>query len=104
MLSLKFQARKALCALKGLVKLQAMVRGHLVRQRATETLRCMQALVTAQARARTQRIKMAEDSKPPAHQWHSSHRKSFQESRIRQPHQVIFESHKKLDQFFIIRS
>ncbi|XP_038902784.1 protein IQ-DOMAIN 14-like [Benincasa hispida] len=84
-----YLARKALCALKGLVKLQAMVRGHLVRQRATETLRCMQALVTAQARARTQRIKMAEDSKPTSHQWHSSHRKSFQESRLRQTHQEI---------------
>ncbi|KAG7018735.1 Protein IQ-DOMAIN 14 [Cucurbita argyrosperma subsp. argyrosperma] len=84
-----YLARKALCALKGLVKLQAMVRGHLVRRRATETLRCMQALVTAQARARTQRIKMAEDSQPTAHSWHSSHRKSFQESRQRHTHQEI---------------
>ncbi|XP_022138068.1 protein IQ-DOMAIN 14-like [Momordica charantia] len=84
-----YLARKALCALKGLVKLQAMVRGHLVRKRATETLRCMQALVTAQARARTQRIKMAEDSKPTANHWHSAHRKSFQENRLRQSHQEI---------------
>ncbi|XP_022974411.1 protein IQ-DOMAIN 1-like [Cucurbita maxima] len=84
-----YLARKALYALKGLVKLQAMVRGHLVRKRATDTLRCMQALVTAQDRARTQRIKMAEDSKPTAQQWHSAHRKSFQETRLRQPHQEI---------------
>lgn len=55
------QARKALCALKGLVKLQALIRGHLVRRQATETLRCMQALVTAQARARAQRLQMAEE-------------------------------------------
>ncbi|KAF3783343.1 IQ-DOMAIN 31 protein [Nymphaea thermarum] len=57
------QARKALRALKGLVKLQALVRGHLVRKQATATLRCMQALVTVQARARAQRIRMTEEAR-----------------------------------------
>ncbi|KFK43744.1 hypothetical protein AALP_AA1G167200 [Arabis alpina] len=57
-------ARKALRALKGLVKLQALVRGHLVRKQATATLRCMQALITLQAKAREQRIRMIGDSTP----------------------------------------
>ncbi|CAH8313111.1 unnamed protein product [Eruca vesicaria subsp. sativa] len=55
-------AKKALRALKGLVKLQALVRGHLVRKQATATLRCMQALITLQAKAREQRIRMIGDS------------------------------------------
>lgn len=47
-----YLARKALKALKGLVKLQANVRGFLVRKRATATLHSMQALIRAQSTAR----------------------------------------------------
>jgi hypothetical protein len=83
------QARKALSALKGLVKLQALVRGHLVRKQATATLRCMQALVTVQARALAQRIRMAEDGKPTNHR-NSTHRKSTQDNRFRHNYHVSF--------------
>lgn len=76
-----YLARKALRALKGLVKLQALVRGHLVRKQATATLRCMQALVNVQTRARAQRIWMNEDVNPSQRQ--SIHRRSTQENRIR---------------------
>ncbi|KAH6769942.1 hypothetical protein C2S52_014745 [Perilla frutescens var. hirtella] len=77
-----YLARKALNALKGLVKLQALVRGHLVRKQATATLRCMQALVTVQARARAQRLRMAQETNFDD-QRHFNHRKSLQENRFR---------------------
>ena len=44
-------------ALKGLVKIQALVRGFLVRKRATQTLHNMQALIRAQTSVRSQRAR-----------------------------------------------
>ncbi|CAH9090817.1 unnamed protein product [Cuscuta europaea] len=52
-----YLARRAFRALKGIIRLQALIRGHLVRRQAVATLRCMQAIVRSQALVRGRRVR-----------------------------------------------
>ncbi|KAF5739254.1 putative IQ-domain 19 [Tripterygium wilfordii] len=84
MIRLFMQAKKALCALRSLVKLQALVRGHLVRKQTTTTIRCMHALMSIQVRARFQRVQMAEES--ASKRLSSRHTNTPLDSRSRKSH------------------
>lgn len=59
------QARRALFALKGIVKLQALVRGHNIRKRAKTTLRCIESLVRVQARVCEERRRLSFEGTSP---------------------------------------
>uniref|UniRef100_A0A0E0K928 DUF4005 domain-containing protein n=1 Tax=Oryza punctata TaxID=4537 RepID=A0A0E0K928_ORYPU len=94
-----YLARTALCALRGIVKLQALVRGQLVRKQATATLRCMQALLTAQSqlRAQAQRMRALHEHhrtpprpRPPSPQ-HPRHRRSYEMDRSCEENAKIVE-------------
>ncbi|GJY56470.1 IQ-DOMAIN 14-like protein [Tanacetum coccineum] len=56
-----YLARKALKALKSVVKLQAIVRGFLVRKGAAETLQGMEAMFKVRSRACSQRSRLQDD-------------------------------------------
>lgn len=51
-------ARRALRALKGLVRLKSLIQGNAVKRQATTTLRCMQTLARIQSQIRSTRIRM----------------------------------------------
>ncbi|XP_059662130.1 protein IQ-DOMAIN 17-like [Cornus florida] len=56
-----YLARTALRALKGLVKLQALVRGQNIRKQVKMTLKCMQALHQVQAQLHDQRARLSHE-------------------------------------------
>ncbi|KAK9125148.1 hypothetical protein Scep_013994 [Stephania cephalantha] len=56
-----YLARKALRALKGLVRLQAMIRGQVVRRQAMTTLKGLQSLVKIQTQVRATRARLLEN-------------------------------------------
>ncbi|KAJ6843021.1 protein IQ-DOMAIN 1-like [Iris pallida] len=57
-----YLARRALRALRGLVRLKSLVHGNSVKRQATTTLRCMQTLARVQSQVRSRRIRMSEEN------------------------------------------
>lgn len=53
------KARREFRILKGIIRLQAVIRGHLVRRQAVATLHCVQGVIRFQALVRGQKVRMS---------------------------------------------
>ncbi|KAF7811731.1 protein IQ-DOMAIN 1 [Senna tora] len=57
-----YLAKRALQTLRGLMRLEALIKGHYVKQQVATTLKCMQALARRQSQVRVRRIRMSEEN------------------------------------------
>lgn len=54
---MSLKARRSFRTLKGIIRLQALVRGHLVRRQAVSTLCCMRGIIKFQALVRGRKVR-----------------------------------------------
>lgn len=76
-----YLARRALRALRGLVRLKSLIEGQSVKRQATTTLRCMQTLARVQSQIRARRIRMSEENQALQRQLQEKHEKELQKLR-----------------------
>ncbi|KDP36953.1 hypothetical protein JCGZ_08244 [Jatropha curcas] len=95
-----FLAQRELLKRKNLVKLQAVVRGHLVRQHAVGTLRCVQAIIKMQALVRARRARLLQEGSSTEKKIDGKHEKAIsktlgKENSVKKP-DVTYTSIEKL--------
>ncbi|KAK1563900.1 hypothetical protein Q3G72_034889 [Acer saccharum] len=72
-----YLARRALRALRGLVRLKLLMEGAVVKRQACNTLRCMQTLSRVQSQIRSRRIRMSEENQALQKQLLQKHAKEL---------------------------
>ncbi|KAE9621836.1 hypothetical protein Lal_00032874 [Lupinus albus] len=77
-----YLARRALHALRGLVRLKSLMEGGIVKRQATSTLRSMQTLARVQSQIRSRRIRMIEENQALQRQLLHRHAKELESMRI----------------------
>lgn len=78
-----WQAQRSLLKHKNVVKLQAAVRGHLVRSHAVGTLRCVQAIVKMQALVRARRARLSAEGSRIQERLDEKHQEDNYSSKLR---------------------
>ncbi|KAL5546210.1 hypothetical protein UlMin_005897 [Ulmus minor] len=77
-----YLARRALHALRGLVRLKLLMEGSVVKRQATNTLKCMQTLARVQSQIRSRRIQMLEENQALQRQLLQKHAKELENLRL----------------------
>ncbi|KAF8007257.1 hypothetical protein BT93_K1301 [Corymbia citriodora subsp. variegata] len=77
-----YLARRALRALRGLVRLKTLIQGQSVKRQATTTLRCMQTLARVQSQIRSRRIRMSEENQALQRQLQQKCEKELEKLRL----------------------
>lgn len=77
-----FQARRALRALRGLVRLKSLVEGSTVKRQTTNTLRFMQGISRVQSQINSRRIRMSEENQALQRQLLQKHAKELESLQV----------------------
>ncbi|KAL2896539.1 Protein IQ-DOMAIN 1 [Bienertia sinuspersici] len=77
-----YLARRALRALRGLVRLKSLIEGQSVKRQAATTLRCMQTLARVQSQIRARRMRMSEENLALQRQLQQKHEKELEKLRM----------------------
>ncbi|XP_042379206.1 protein IQ-DOMAIN 2-like [Zingiber officinale] len=75
-------ARRALRALKGLVRLKSLIDGNSVKRQATTTLKCMQTLARVQSQIRARRIRILDENQALQRQMLLKHEREFESLKM----------------------
>ncbi|GAB4836493.1 hypothetical protein Ancab_001405 [Ancistrocladus abbreviatus] len=77
-----YLARRALRALRGLVRLKSLIEGQSVKRQAATTLRCMQTLARVQSQIRARRIRISEENQALQRQLQQKHEQELEKLRM----------------------
>ncbi|WCJ34548.1 IQ-domain 2 [Euphorbia peplus] len=92
-----YMAKRALRALRGLMRLKSLMEGPTVKRQAAHTLRCMQTLARVQSQVHLRRVRMAEENQALQRQLLQKHAQELQMLRMGDEWDDSLQSKEKLE-------
>ncbi|KAJ6793611.1 protein IQ-DOMAIN 1-like [Iris pallida] len=92
-----YMARRALRALRGLVRLKALTSSDSVKRQASATLSCMQTLARVQAQIRSRRIRMTEENQALQKQLQLKHERELEKQRMAEEWDTSLQSKEQIE-------